>query len=137
MAIDGGKMLGCVNDGGRAGIELGPEGGARFIAGPDGPSGIEDGGTGGGRSENIWAETGLGTSSASASKSAGKSRPPPPSAPMPLPRKIMAMLFTENAANSSLQNGAKGPAWLEPDQYPMSRASDAGPASEPGKGNTA
>ena len=39
------------------GIEAGPDGGARFIAPPDG-SGTEAGGTGGGRSVNICAETG-------------------------------------------------------------------------------
>ena len=60
MAIDGGTMVGWVKGGGRLGSE--PEGGARFIAGPPGASGIEDGGTGGGRSENIWAETAPGIS---------------------------------------------------------------------------
>ena len=56
MAIDGGTMLGWVKGAGRVGIAPGPDGGAKFMAGPDGASGTEAGGTGGGRSENIWAE---------------------------------------------------------------------------------
>src|SRR6266568_5402846 len=98
-------MVGCVKGGGRLGND--PEGGARFIAGPDGASGIDDGGTGGGRSENIWAETGSGTSKASASTSCGKSRIALPPAPNQSPREVMGMLFTENAANSSLLLGRR------------------------------
>ena len=45
---------GWVNGAGRLGLEAGPEGGARFIAGAEG-SGTDAGGTGGGRSLNIWA----------------------------------------------------------------------------------
>src|SRR3954451_23582452 len=111
-------MVGCVNVGGRLGIA---PGGARFIAGAPGASGMEDGGTGGGRSENIWAETAPGANNASASRSRGKSRQAPPSPPMPLPRQVMAMLFTENAANSSLQSRWKalfGPGRLEPASKP-------------------
>ena len=79
------------------------------MAGPDGASGMDDGGTGGGRSENIWAETAPGISNASASASCGKSRIAPPPPPNRTPREVMVMLFTENAANSSLRSGAEGP----------------------------
>ena len=100
-------MVGWVKVGGKLGSE--PEGGARFNAGPPGASGIDDGGTGGGRSENIWAETAPGISNASASASCGKSRIAPPPPPNRSPREVMAMLFTENAANSSLRSGSKAP----------------------------
>ncbi len=113
VAIDGCTMVGCVNGAGRFGIDAGPEGGAKFIAGPDGASGTEAGGTGGGRSLNICAEPEAGISSAAASASAGKSRPARPYPPIPLPREVMAMLFTENAANSSLQTGLRQ-ATMEP-----------------------
>ena len=111
VAIDGGTIVGCVNGAGRLGSDPGPEGGARFIAGPEGASGTEAGGTGGGRSENIWAETDAGMKQASteASTSAGKSRPARPSPPIPSPHEVMGMLFTENAANSSLRGGLR--AW--------------------------
>ena len=119
VAIDGGTRVGCVSVGGRVGME---PGGARFIAGPDGASGIEPGGTGGGRSENIWAEAGPGASntkaSIEASRSRGKSRHEPPSQPMPLPRQVIAMLFTENAANSSLQSSPGYPLSEEPAPKP-------------------
>jgi hypothetical protein len=39
-------MEGCVNGAGRLGIDAGPEGGARFMAGAEG-SGTDTGGTGG------------------------------------------------------------------------------------------
>src|SRR4029078_4177861 len=86
------------------GIAPAPEGGARFSAGPLGASGTEAGGTGGGRSWNIWAEGEAGKSqtSATASASAGKDQPACPCSPKPLPLAVMTMLFTENAANSSL-----------------------------------
>lgn len=45
-----------VNGAGRFGMEAGPEDGARLIAGPDGASGTDAGGTGGGRSPNNCAE---------------------------------------------------------------------------------
>ncbi len=120
VAIDGGMMVGWVNGAGRlGGIDAGPEGGARFKAGPPGASGIALGGTGGGRSENIWAEAGAGSSETSAkanvkasvkasveaSASAGKGHPARPYPLIPLPLEVMGMLFTENAANSSLQHG--------------------------------
>ena len=106
MAIDGGTMVGWVSGAGRlGGIDAGPDGGARFKAGPPGASGIADGGTGGGRSENIWAELGaeMSETSAKASASAGKGHPARPYPLLPLPLEVMGMLFTENAANSSLQ----------------------------------
>jgi hypothetical protein len=98
--------VGWVNGAGRlGGIDAGPEGGARFSAGPPGASGIALGGTGGGRSENIWAELEAGNSetSAKASASAEKGQPARPYPLIPLPLEVMGMLFTENAANSSLQ----------------------------------
>jgi hypothetical protein len=100
-------MVGWVNVGGSAGMAPGPDGGARFKAGPEGTSGTEAGGTGGGRSLNIWAEPETGIRSAAASASAGTSRPARPYPPIALPLEIMAMLFTENAANSSLQTGPR------------------------------
>jgi|SRR3954468_23785971 hypothetical protein len=111
-------MVGCVNGAGRLGTDPGPEGGARFIAGPEGTSGTEAGGTGGGRSENIWAETDAGMKQASmeASTSARKSRPARPSPPIPSPHEVMGMLFTENAANSSLRGRAPDVVVQEPAQ---------------------
>src|SRR3954453_3123734 len=58
----GGAMLGtardsCVDGASRLGGG-GLDGGARFIDGPDGTFGTAAGGTGGGRSENIWAFAG-------------------------------------------------------------------------------
>src|SRR5215475_9058047 len=102
-------MVGWVSGAGRFGIAPGPEGGARFIAGPLGASGTAAGGTGGGRSENIWAEPGTGSSetSTNASASTGKGQPHP-NPPIPLPPEVMAMLFTENAANSSLRDEVRG-----------------------------
>ena len=96
-------MVGWVNGGGIVPV---PDGGARFKAGAVWTSGTAAGGTGGGRSENIWAETGEGSSAAStkASASAGKGHPPRPNPTIPLLPEIMAMLFTENAANSSLRS---------------------------------
>ena len=85
-----------------------PDGGARFMAGAVWTSGTAFGGTGGGRSENIWAKAGAGSSAAGAkasvkaTASVGKGHPPRPNPTIPLPPEIMAMLFTENAANSSL-----------------------------------
>ena len=103
-------MEGWVNGAGRLGIDAGPEGGARFIAGPDGASGTDAGGTGGGRSENICAEAEVAISETRipASASAGSRRPPRPDPSMPLPPGVMVMLFTENAANSSLPQRGRG-----------------------------
>src|ERR1700752_2007591 len=106
LAIEGWVSVGWVRGAGRFGLAPGPEGGARFMAGPvGGASGTEAGGTGGGRSENSWAEA---KSEVSASKAAAKSaRPGPKARPRPAtpsPLQIMAMLFTENAANSSLRD---------------------------------
>jgi hypothetical protein len=97
-------MVGWFNGPGNVGIAPAPEGGARFNAGPLGASGTEAGGTGGGRSWNIWAEAEAGKSatSATASASAGKDQPARPCFLKPLPLAVMTMLFTENAANSSL-----------------------------------
>jgi len=74
-------MVGCVNGGGTVAV---PDEGARFMAGAVWTSGTAAGGTGGGRSENIWAEAGTGSSavsartSAKAYASAGKGHPPRP-----------------------------------------------------------
>ena len=96
-------MVGWVNGAGRAGPAPAPEGGARLRAGPEeGASGTKPGGTGGGRSENIWAETGAENSNIAASASCEKSLPLRPHPLPPFAHQIMAMLFTENAANSSL-----------------------------------
>ena len=105
-------MVGWVDGAGSVGIVPVPDGGARFMAGAVWTSGTEFGGTGGGRSENIWARTGAGSSAASAKASikaaarAGKGHPPRPNPTTPLPPEIMAMLFTENAANSSLRSAS-------------------------------
>jgi len=101
VLIEGCTMVGWVSGAGRLGAEPDPDGGAKFIAGAG--SGTEAGGTGGGRSLNIWAEPAAGSSNAIASASSGKSLPPRPHPPMPLPLEVIAMLFTENAANSSLR----------------------------------
>ena len=101
-------MVGWFSGAGSVGIVPVPDGGARFMAGAVWTSGTAAGGTGGGRSWNIWAETGpeAGASakaSIRASASPGKGHPPRPNPTIPLPPEIMAMLFTENAANSSLR----------------------------------
>src|SRR5690349_15504228 len=85
---------GCVNVGATVGLDAGPEGGARFIAGPDG-SGTDAGGTGGGRSENIWAAAGAASiqTSAPASASVDGRRPSRPDRPMPLPPGIIGHAF--------------------------------------------
>src|SRR5258708_24942067 len=99
-------MVGWVKGAGRlGGTDAGPDGGARFKAGPPGASGIAVGGTGGGRAVNIWAAAGAGTSEISphirvtASASARKSHLARPSPPIPLPPPGIGMLFTHNAAN--------------------------------------
>ena len=73
-------MAGWFSGAGSGGIAPDPEGGARFMAGAVWTSGTAAGGTGGGRSENIWAETGAGSSAAStkASTGAGIGHPPRP-----------------------------------------------------------
>ena len=97
-------MDGCVNGAGKIGVDAGPDGGARFIAGPEGASGTNAGGTGGGRSLNIWAEAGARSAPVriAASASVRNRRPPDPEPAIPLSPDVMQMLFTENAANSSL-----------------------------------
>ena len=98
-------MVGWFKGGGTVGIAPVPDGGARFIAGGVWTSGTAAGGTGGGRSWNIWADAGTGSASATSIKAnafAGRGHLPRPNPTMPLPPEIMAMLFTENAANSSL-----------------------------------
>jgi hypothetical protein len=86
------------------------------MAGAVWTSGTAFGGTGGGRSVNIWAKAGAGSSAAGAKASAkasvkataraGKGHLPRPNPTIPLPPEIMAMLFTENAANSSLRSAS-------------------------------
>ena len=85
-------MVGWFSGAESGGIVPVPDGGARFMAGAVWTSGTAAGGTGGGRSENIWAEAGAGSSAASAkaiakavvearikaSASAGKGHPPRP-----------------------------------------------------------
>jgi hypothetical protein len=68
-------MEGWATGAGRLGADDdGPEGGARFNAGLEGAegaaSGTDAGGTGGGRSVNIWAETEAGITAASKAASA-------------------------------------------------------------------
>jgi hypothetical protein len=91
----GGAMEGCVTGAGRLGIDAGPDGGARFIAGPAGTSGTDAGGTGGGRSVNICAETEAGKESASAAASAiaASGGPPRPNLLVPLLPIVMTDAF--------------------------------------------
>jgi hypothetical protein len=111
-AITGGIAAtggGCVDGAGKAGAGAGAAGGARLIAPPDG-SGTEAGGIGGGRSVNIWAETTAGVpktriKTSIASAYAKARRLPRPDPVMLLPPRVIRMLFTENAANSSLRSG--------------------------------
>lgn len=100
----GGTMVGWFNGGGTVGIVPVPDGGARLSAGEVCASGTAAGGTGGGRSWNIWADAGTRSAKVKtkASESAGKGHRPRPNPTIPLPPETMAMLFTENAANSSL-----------------------------------
>jgi len=95
---------GWVNVGGRLGIDAGPEGGARFIAGPAGGSGTGAGGIGGGRSLNNWADAARGKTETRivTSKTAKRARPALLDPVSPCLAMVMGMLFTENAANSSL-----------------------------------
>src|ERR1700730_5872056 len=96
-----GAGAGCVSGAGREGPAPGPEGSAKFSAGPEGTSGTVQGGTGGGRSENIWALAGAIRPATSTTASAGHSRPLRRDRKMPSPPEVMVMLFTEKAANSS------------------------------------
>ena len=61
----------------------------------------------------IWAELGAGSSesSAKASARAGKDHLARPYPLIPFPLEVMGMLFTENAANSSLQHTCSLPRW--------------------------
>jgi len=101
-------MVGWVSGADIVGIDPGPAGGAKFSAGPDGASGTDAGGTGGGRSLNNWAGAGFDVRPVrpAASKSAARTCALRPHLPIPFPLQIMAMLFTENAANSSLKTPA-------------------------------
>lgn len=93
-------MEGCVNDGGRLGVDAGPDGGARLTAAPG--SGTSAGGTGGGRSLNNWALAGaIVAAKNTVSVSTDRSQPPRRDPKMPSPPDAIAMLFTENAAISS------------------------------------
>src|SRR5436190_6666206 len=110
FAIEGGTAGGgCVSGAGKLGPAPGPDGGARLRAGPvGGASGTAAGGTGGGRSENICAKAASGASASQIAANASARRTPwvRPLPATPLPLQIMAMLFTENAANSSLRDRA-------------------------------
>jgi hypothetical protein len=89
-------MDGCVNGAGRLGIDAGPDGGARLSAGPEGgASGTDAGGTGGGRSVNICAETeaGIARTMADASASANSSAPPRRNPVFALPPDVMTHAF--------------------------------------------
>ena len=136
-AIDGGTMVGWFGGAGSVGIAPVPDEGARFRAGAVWTSGTAAGGTGGGRSWNIWAETGAGSSAASAkpavvaSAIAGKGHPPRPNPTIPLPPEIMAMLFTENAANSSLCHAGSARGVAEPALAPNVNAAVVQSGSPP------
>src|SRR5579859_1162229 len=93
---------GAVKGGGKFGTDAGPEDGARFIAGPAGASGTDAGGTGGGRSPKNCAETGAVSTSPINKAKAGAIRQCPFHPRLPCLPQFMWMLFTENAANSSL-----------------------------------
>jgi hypothetical protein len=103
------EMEGCVSAGGRLGgiAADGPDEGARFTAAPG--SGTEAGGIGGGWSEKncAWAEAAKNHDSANAKAnvkaSASHDWPPRRHLVMPSPPVFILMLFTENAANSSLR----------------------------------
>jgi hypothetical protein len=88
-------MEGCVNVGGRLGMDAEPVAGARFIAGPAGASGTDAGGTGGGRSVNICAEDGTirAQSSMAASTNAAGRPLPRPDPSIPLPPDVMPHAF--------------------------------------------
>src|SRR5437764_5182660 len=105
-------MVGCVSGAGRLGIDPEPAGGARFIAGPVVTSGTTAGGTGGGRSENIWAATEPGTEPARivASAISGKSRPARPHPPIPLPVDPMGHAFHLKRGKFKPCSGRNAPA---------------------------
>jgi hypothetical protein len=75
------------------------------MAGPDGTSGIDPGGTGAGRSLKNCAKAAFGAAKADsrASAKAHAKRAPRPVFGKSWPHAIIVMLFTENAANSSLR----------------------------------
>src|SRR5262249_34984037 len=97
----GGKLAGPVAAGG--GIPApGPEGGARLTAAPGART--EAGGTGGRRALKRGARGGGGkTASKTANASTGNSRSTRRHRKMPSPPESILLLFTENAANSSLR----------------------------------
>src|SRR5262249_29219322 len=74
-------------------------------------SGTDAGGTGGGLSVvlNICAGLAVGTIATKSAKAIARRRPDPPTA---LPPRFIVMLFTENAANSSLVVAAPHPICL-------------------------
>jgi hypothetical protein len=88
------------------------------MAGPEG-SGTDAGGTGGGRSLNIWAAAGPATAAIKmpANASAASRHPVRPDRSIPLPPEIMNMLFTENAANSSLERPNTGLQLKSPERF--------------------
>jgi hypothetical protein len=93
------------------------------MAGPDG-SGTDPGGTGGGRSLNSCAAAGFAIAiiRPPANASAAKRHPLRPDRQIPWPPEVMNMLFTENAANSSLQHRKALPLGIEPDASDRIRA---------------
>ena len=101
---------GWVKGDGRLGADAGPEGGARLMAPPGDASGMDDGGTGGGRSLKNWAKDGFGMPTPSGRQAQApmpgvRSARPDRSHDLPEfhPLQSWRLLFTENAANSSLQ----------------------------------
>ena len=119
MTIDG-----CVSGAGRLGIEAGPEGGARFIAGP---AAVRDGSRRHrGRPVAEHLRRG-GTSEGSGQQNREHKRreqtPAPPGSTDAITPCSWPMLFTENAANSSLRpHGCRA---LEPAATPACYRSEA------------
>ena len=114
-----------VGAGGSVRPGAGPEGGTRLTAAPE--SGTDAGGTGGGRSLKNCALTGPIVSAGNAAASARASRCPQRWNLMS-PLGIIALVFTENAANSSLlvhqariMRTAGAPARVRPQSLPIRR----------------
>src|SRR5580704_605867 len=86
-----GGRLGGPAAGGGGSPAPGPDGGARLTAAPG--SGTALGGTGGGRSVNIWAKAGVEKAESSTTASAGHSRLPRRTRPIPSPPWVMNPAF--------------------------------------------